>query len=238
MKILKTLIVAAACATTSVTHGQEIAVNFDLQQNPTGKPVEKITSATGVVSVAAADWNNVDAQGAPLTGYINSSGAILPNFTLTVNTNGRYQTGLSNLGNLFYTYGDSFNSLTASNIPYMDYDVYVYVGSNGDGREGTGKIGTETLGFTTASGTSANLSSFTINSTPDSPVTYPSVNTLEFANLTSSSFTYSQSQISGGSNGVFGFEIVDVPEPSTWAMLLVALAFLGFCVRRKAALLG
>jgi hypothetical protein len=232
MKILGILLCTALAAPSSV-YGQEIAINYNDAQGTS----ENITSATGVISVAADDWNNVSQYQTGQT-YFDSTGTDLPNFTLTNSSAGTYSTGVTDLGNLFNAYNDGASGFTVNGVPYTasGYDVYIYVGSNGDGRDAQGTIGSETLTFSSMTGSSADLASgFTVNSTPDT--LYSPYNTLEFTGLTASSFTYTESYVNQAV-GIFGIEIVAAPEPSTWALMLVGVLGLLFFVRRNRALLN
>ena len=155
-------------------------------------------------------------------------------FSLSLANAGNYQTGNSALGNIFGAYGDHFSSFTASDVPYATYDVYVYVASDGDNRDAYGTIGSETLSFKTDA---ASATSFAVNSTPESGsdpsgFSYGAYNVLEFTNVTGSSFTYNQTY-TGQSVGMAGFEIVEAPEPSTWAMLLAGAMLMGAPLVRR-----
>jgi hypothetical protein len=226
--ILSAFAVLVTLMSLSSAHGQVIAVNFN---NTYASSPENITSDTGVVVVAMADWNNVTANsGQNQTGFIDSSGNALSGFNFTSLFQGPYESQNTNLGNLLNGYADHFGSLTVNDIPYATYDVYMYVASDQNGRNATGTLDSETLSFSTAA---AGATSFTVNSTPDAnpaTPTYGAYNTLLFQNVSGSSFTYDQAY-TGNAVGFAGFEIVAVPEPSTWAMLFGGAALLVGAVR-------
>ncbi len=233
MKIFFPLVTVLALTSLSLARGQEIAINFDTDANG---DIQDITGTTGVVPVAAADWNNINAPQADLDNptYVDSNGTFVPNFSLYANAPNAFSTIPANtaLGNLFNAYGDQIGTLSVTNVPYATYDVYVYVASNGDGRDATGTIGSETLSFSTAA---ANATSFTVNSTPDpdpANPTYGAYDTLLFQNVSGSSFTYTQAVVSQAV-GIAGIEIVAVPEPSTWAMLLAGAAVMMGALRLR-----
>jgi hypothetical protein len=223
MKILGIFTALITLASFSLAHGQVIAINFN---NTYAASPENITSDTGVVPVATADWNNVTAlSGQNQTGFIDSNGNALSTFNFTALFQGPYESQNTNLGNLLNGYGDHFGSITVNDIPYATYDVYMYVASDQNGRDATGTLDGETLSFSTAA---AGATSFTVNSTPDAnpaAPTYGAYNTLLFQNVSGSSFTYNQAY-TGSAVGFAGFEIVAVPEPSTWAMLFGGVVLL------------
>jgi hypothetical protein len=212
----------------SFAQAQIIAVNFN---NTYASSPENITATTGAIAVDLTDWNNAAApQGGTDSGpFIDSTGATVGGgFSFYTAYAGNYETTNTGLGNLLNGYGDHFNTLTISNIPYATYNLYVYVASDGNGRDASGTVGSTTLTFSTAA---ADATSFTVNSTPDTD--YSPYNTLLFQNLTSADVTYTQAYVYQAV-GVAGFEIVSVPEPSTWAMLIGgALALVGAARLRR-----
>ncbi len=122
-----------------LSHAQIIAVNFNNTYQPSPENIAADTGA-GAGFLAMADWNNVTApQGTNYNGpLIDSNGHIVSGLNFTAVYSGPYETQNTALGNLLNGYGDHFSSLTINNIPYATYDLYVYVASDGDGRDATG----------------------------------------------------------------------------------------------------
>jgi hypothetical protein len=115
-------------------------------------------------------------------------------------------------------------SLTA--IPYSKYDVYVYFGSETNGRRGTITNGTITYSFTTAvnPATAGAVGSYveTTNTSIAVGTGFPQANYAVFRNQTSSTFNVT-STVGAGQNtlGIFGVQVVDtssaVAPYDTWA---------------------
>jgi hypothetical protein len=220
-------------ALNDLSCAQVIAIKFETGVNG---EVDPITATTGVVPVAIAGWNeiagNVGTNAAPI---FDSTGTVIPDATLSFTSNNSYSSTNTNLGGLLDSYIDSGNIVvTLTNIPYAEYDVYAYVGSDGNNRDSAGgTVGSETLSFSTAS---RDATSFTLTADPSQ--VYPLANVLLFTNVSGSTLTYTQvGAVAGLGNGLNGLEIVQVtaPEPSTYALMLAGVALLGFCVRRRCA---
>lgn len=217
-------------AVNDLASAQVIAINFESGINGAVNP---ITATTGVVPVSISGWNEIDGNaGTNVEPIFDSTGTVIPDMTLSFTSNNSYSTTNTNLGGLLDSYIDSGSIVvTVTNIPYAEYDVYAYVGSNGNDRDSAGgTVGSETLSFSTDS---RDATSFTLTADPSQ--VYPAANVLLFTNVSGSTLTYLQAgAVAGLGNGLNGLEIVRVvPEPSPCAMILGGLALLGFCLRRQ-----
>jgi hypothetical protein len=233
MKILTFFAVAAFLSLAGTAKAQIIAVNFSHDNN--GFDNNVISATTGNVPVAASGWNNVSltpGDSTPVTtnydgsSIKDSSGLTIPDFSISAAYNDNYQSQTGAFGNLLYAYVDNLQgNMAISGVSYASYDVYVYVTSDTNARKDTvtidaGTAAAETLGFTTYQAYGDQPGGLTVNSDPNA--IYPDVTTLEFENVTGTSFDLSKSDVSGGT-GIAGFEIVAVPEPSTYAMMGLGL---------------
>ena len=126
-------------------------------------------------------------------------------------------------------WGDCVSEITLSDIPYAQYDAYVYFGTDNEGG-----IGYVTDGATTYSYTidvSAPFTTFIQTLATDNSA--PVANYAVFSGLTGSSLTL----ITGTTDvaqvgGMMGIQIVEVPEPMTLSLL--ALGGMGLIRRRRA----
>jgi len=221
----------ALLAFTAPSQAQVISVQF--QQN--GGTALPAGDNAGVVSVN--NWNVVP-NGSATNAALNDNSGSPTTATVSANS-GTYFTGngFSSPGDAILLAGclnSSNNSNTSvASIPYANYDVYVYGESdnNSPGDYITFALtpsggSTEYLTLqATASATSYAQSTSTFNGTGTPPGGIPVANYVEFTGLTGSDFTLAFSGNNGSGVGTFnasmnGFQIVSVPEPSTWAMLL------------------
>lgn len=111
------------------------------------------------------------------------------------------------------------------------YDVYVYIGSDGNGRTGTVTDGTTTYSYTTFS-QQAGAFPGAYAVTTDTAGGNPNANYAVFSGLTGDSFSITVDRGSNNS-GIHGLQIVGVPEPTTIGLLsLAGLIVLGLRRRR------
>lgn len=129
--------------------------------------------------------------------------------------------------------------VTITGVPYSLYDVYVYFGSQNNGKKGNGTLtpggGTPTTiyyrsndGYTSPyfQGYQEAIGTNDLNSNPS--------NYMVFHNVTSSSFVYSQQKSAGEiyGTGIHGIQIISVvPEPS--ALMPVGVAMAGVLLRNR-----
>lgn len=151
-------LVACFCLASPASAQNGIGLNFrggqaDNDPNATGPDV---TGSAGAV-FSQPNWNNLGGNfpatdhDATVTGLINSSGAN-SGASVTWSTNETWSsTGVGPIGSgnpdrdLMDGYLDAISSqptvtVQLDNIPYAAYDVYVYVGSDGDDRTGRTRI--------------------------------------------------------------------------------------------------
>ena len=84
-------------------------------------------------------------------------------------------------------------TISFTNIPYAEYDVYVYVGSDGNGRTGTVSDGTTTYSYTTNANTGGSFPGAYIQTT-DTGGGNPNANYAKFTGLTGGSLTIANSR--------------------------------------------
>jgi hypothetical protein len=236
----------ALLALTASCGAQEISVQF-YQGNGTA-----LTSSQ-TAGVVPADNFNVNTDNATAAVLNDDTGA--PTIaTLSVDY-GRYQTYNSFtaagdhdlLSGCLNSSGGSSDSIVLSTIPYASYDVYVYGVSDNGSNDTTSAGNTSIFALTPMGGTTQYLSLQPVsNSTSyiQSTNTYdgtgapPSdfvhgANYVEFTGLTSPNFTLTFSgETSSGTADSFnaslnGLQIVETPEPSTWAMMAAGAGLLG-----------
>ncbi len=103
------------------------------------------------------------------------------------------------------------DTVTVSGIPYANYSVYVYVASNGNGREGTVTIGNLGYSFSTTANNGPNPYTYTLVTSTTAGVYSPG-NYVVFTGMSGSSFTIDQTEVSNC--GIAAVEIVGDPIPA------------------------
>ncbi|HEV2970905.1 MAG TPA: autotransporter-associated beta strand repeat-containing protein [Pirellulales bacterium] len=214
--------------------GRSIGVNFEGGANG-GAPTSLLATDTAGV-VPQANWNNTaNAAGttatvdSPVAGTIvDSSGAATP-VTLTYASNNTYgvgQTITNGDSKLMNGYLDLNNanatttSVALANLPYSTYNIYAYVGSDGNGRVGHGTVNGTSIFFTT----NDNPFNGYVQATATTQAASANATYLLFPNVTGSSVTYTQN---GNTNnvGLCGIQIVETTTgPITLANNLVVTA--------------
>ncbi len=210
-----------AGGTLAVNFSGNIGLNFDTNRGAGTYPV---TGSAGVVPIS--NWNNQGAlnQSTPLA-LSNSTGL---NSGATVTWSGvvdHYDAfgaseanQNSQLVNAYLDHSSSASpiQITLANVLYSSYNVYVYLSSDQNGRTASVSIGGTTYYYgTEANGGGTNAAVNLVQTTSTSSGSTPSANYAEFTNVTGSSFTITQTLISGNS-GVAGVEIVG-NAPATFA---------------------
>jgi len=225
------LVILVAAVSTVTAHAQIIAIHFD-------GAAGDVTAATGVVSVNADQWNEVGGASGTVDNLSvtdGTTGSSVNGLDATYFGYDAYLSGNTNLGNLSQGQSDGLITVTLSNIPFANYDVYAYVGADQNGRDSSAYIGDDTLFFSTAAAGATEFSTNSDQTAGNLPVT-----TLLFTDVSGSSFTYTQNgNNNNSSTGLMALEIVEIPEPGTTEMLLTAVAMLGgltVLVRRRALL--
>ena len=214
-------------------NGASIGLNFTQTGAGSGTGPTLLTTADSTGVIPQQNWNNIDDSTAgeliaySQGGLVDDAGA--PTMaSITGGFNGSWGMQVSPsptnnfLGNLALQ-----GSSTVSNIPFVTYDVYVYMSSNANQSGGIGQV---TIDGQTRFVTSFNNSSF-IEGTATSAGASTSANFVRYRNLTASSFTVQDGSFQNRIMGITGVQIVQVPEPSTAA--LAGLSLLGLGLRRR-----
>ena len=182
------------------------------------------TDSAGVSTVAQTNWNVL--TGSSFTSHVLSdSTGVSTTATISGSANGTYWGGGSSaspVGNAKLANGELYNgwpgqpTLTVSNIPYANYDVYVYAGIDASGRAETVGLtpsggATQYYSFSTEGGGSAwTAATSSWNGTGTQP-SLSTANYVHYSNLTAGSFTLAWG--APGNGGLNGIQIVPKPSP-------------------------
>ena len=269
MKLLSTIIAAGVLASASLTlQAQVISWSFDQYgfanaNGGSGAPVPN-TSA-GVVN--AYNWNDswsenysAYASGTPITvnnlfdnsgtattlslSYNSYNGYYVQNSHPAQDADGSYNrqmlNGFLNAGPATWSPPVTQDSISLANIPYAQYNIYVYVSDDTAGRlanvsDGSLTYDLATMGITAVSGANASL----VQST-DTTGANPTADYVEFTGLSGSSqnITVAPGDTSPSDAawvGLSAFQIVAVPEPGTFALTGVGSLGILLLARRKRA---
>ena len=263
--VIKSICFACAMTASLTLQAQVISWSFNQYgfsnagQN-TGVPVPN--TQAGVVS--AFNWNDswsenssAYAYGTPVTvnnlfdnsgtatatslSYNSYNGYYIQNSNPAQDADGTYNrqmlNGFLNAGPATWSPPVTQNTISLSSIPYLQYDVYVYVSDDTAGRvalvsDGTSTYDLSTMGSAAISGANASF----VQST-DTTGANPTANYVVFSGLTGSSQTFTVSP--GDTNpsdaawvGLAAFQIVAVPEPGALALSLCGLGLLASHWRR------
>jgi hypothetical protein len=201
--------ISVVSAGTVITKMPGSPTDFDLFTAPTDPNATDLTNFT--VGLAGPD-------GGPLAG----SGTITAPNNDAVNTAVYYQGNAGPTNLIKFTLNN-----TPDNFNFADFNVYVLIGNFGwtidsmalaEGTDATGMSATSTPVTDTYEGTSAGqVVEFNITGASAGDV---------FTIATTSSINTEYIQ---------GVSFESVPEPSTYALMLGSVVFLGICVRRKLA---
>ncbi|YCM42831.1 hypothetical protein V2O64_16100 [Verrucomicrobiaceae bacterium 227] len=187
----------------------------------TGLPVN---ATAGHPDVAQKNWNQTSAFNAnsgttariasPQSGVIvDHNGDATPvtmSYTMA-NTWSANNEKLTPYGGLYSGYLDTSAStpqavISLSDIPYPEYQVYVYFGAGTNGRSGTISDGATTYSFTSASVTTSPGS---YRRTTDTGTNYPAASYALFTDHTTSDLTLTYQRVSGN-GGIYAIQIVPV----------------------------
>ena len=165
---------------------------------PAGSPVSGVA---GVVS--EGNWNNITGASSAIAIALgdsngNAGAANLMSFTAT-NT---YSTGSANpVLNGYLDNTGTTQSVVVAGVPYANYSVYAYFGSDAAGRTGSVSLGGVTYDYTSMGSVT------TYSLTSDSSGANPSANYAVFGNISTGGFTLTQTRGSNNS-GLMAIQIV------------------------------
>jgi hypothetical protein len=123
--------------------------------------------------------------------------------------------------------------VTLSQIPYAQYDVYVYFSADTANRLGSIGDGSTTYYFSTIGPAEISGANASLIQTTDTTGASPLADYAKFSGETASSLTLTCNALGGNDQwlGIAGFQIVAVPEPGT--MTLAALGGLALLRLRR-----
>ncbi len=238
-------------AVTVASHAASIGVNF--HNGHTLAP----TDVAGVTGVAQENWNNmtinnVDANGhnnsGSITNLIDNDGNAVANMTIDVSATGSTKVYRADGAGWDFTGGDLIlqsshfhpqPKITITDIPYAQYDVYIYVGAGGSNGDGMATITANSAGVVDATSTywyhfryeNGNY----VQATNTTGTNIERSNYILWTGNTASDITIDwDGKIGSGSwTGTKGIQIVNtIPEPTTLALLA---GVLGMMRKRRAA---
>jgi hypothetical protein len=229
---LRLSLCALALAAGATAHAAGVGINFRRQTS--GEQNMAASESAGVVP--QTNWNNTDAAGSTGTSganiagptvntIVDDTGAAVPGMSVAWTSNGTWST--TNVGagdlNLMAGYLDDTGTagetiITVTGVPYANYDVYAYLGSDGNNRSGRTRLNnffpndrwirTNTAPFTT----------FVEGTATAQPASNTGLaNYTHYRTLNTSSF---ELRVQRGSNnvGLHGLQIVqtDGSVPANW----------------------
>jgi len=229
-------IAAAAMCGASQAHAQ--LVNFDVPGS--GVRGGSNYSGQGAVGSAGDDWNAVALSGTTSSGvYASGSPSAV---TLTDGTGSGSYGNVSNVGVLGLTepFRVGNDSLTLNNVADGTYNLFLY-DSNGVNANRGGIFTVDGSSLATVNSTNGNGQSsvFILGQNyvefTDLSVTTGSISISLAANpvITPNQTDYSGPNGEADFNGL-QLQTVTIPEPSTWASMLLGLGFLGLVMRQRA----
>ncbi len=184
------------------------AIGIELGANSGGAGTPSAVTGTsnfGAYPIVGNDWNdftgtNLGAQSGALK---DNSGLATTAAVTSYNGTNTYNTGSSNaLLNGYLDNTGGTDTVVLATIPYPNYNLYAYFGSDGAGRTGSINIGSTTYYYSTR----GNVTDY-VQTTDTTGATNPSANYAIFSGLTASGITINA--IRGNNNsGLQGLEIV------------------------------
>ena len=243
-------VVAAGCAaaalafSTSVEAQQSIGVNFSggAGSEAPDPDIDTVDAGESTGVVAQTNWNNAQGGSGNIANLTGSNGAAT-GASLTYASNNTWGRDLpqSATNDLLSDYLDAGTgvpaTVTVSNVPYALYDVYVYTRRNENPEMPGGVPDADDLSDYTVNGVTQTVLTGDVrdNFVLSTPTTIG--NYVRFANVTGSTMTLGANQNAANFRSpVDGFQIVQVPEPTSMGVLgLGALAPLALRRWRRVA---
>jgi hypothetical protein len=137
-------------------------------------------------------------------------------------------------GSMVFTSGAT---IRLTNIPYAAYDLYVYVGPGESGKIGASFNGSVAVGDTIFYYKNLINSAYVLSTDTVGPaIDSSSANYVKFGNLTGASLNIVLAAYNYNNSGIYGFQIIAVPEPSVCVLLVIGGLLLAGCrfhVKRK-----
>ena len=251
---VKSLCLASALIPALALQAQIISWNVDSYGT--------ISGANMAGAVSAANWNDswiengnaINAYGSPtvINGLTDNSGAAtslniayqawgfwsIQGSAPGQDTDGSYNrnllNGYLNAGPAAWGPPVTNSTITLSQIPYAQYNLYVYFSSDTAGRTGNVSDGTTLYDFTTLGPAEISGANASFIQTSDTAGNNPEADYAVFSNETANALTITCNPTGGNDQwlGIAGFQVVAVPEPATmaWAGWGIGAALL---IRRR-----
>ncbi|HEY1785844.1 MAG TPA: PEP-CTERM sorting domain-containing protein [Pirellulales bacterium] len=232
-----------ALAMTLPATAEVISLNFSSGYDNNGPPPTTSLPAADVAGVVrAANWNNLAGATGSASGLLNSNG----NATgegVTWSSNGTWSTGTALTNGdytMMYSGFDERLSNTASVAVsglghFTSYSVYAYFAADATSSVVEGyTIGSQSYWGSFLNGAGAKFAGTYIQATGTTQAAPTAgANYAMFTGLTGSSFTLTATPGANWRAELMGIQIVGVPEPASWALMLGAAIGLGAVVRRR-----
>ena len=235
-RVIMGLAVGVLCfALSDVAQAQSIGVSFASNR---GNPDAQLLPGERAGVVEQANWNvndgGADAQGAangatadiigPMAGVLSDSNGAPTGATVTWTSNGTWNTNNGTAtpnAKLMNGYidaigaADPFATVEIGNIPYDEYSVYVYIGSDGNGRTGAVTDGTTTYSYSTFSNDPDGSGGFDAGDFAESTDTASGNPNANYVVFSGSGSTASISIMRGSNNsGIHAIQIVNSGPPA------------------------
>lgn len=200
------------------------------------------------------NWNNYNNQTAlDAQGFVYDDGSLIAETFTVIRTGGNpaqidnFSTNDDRMysGNVDMQNGSTY-TLDLANIPFAQYDIYVYVRGTSSTRGGSVALGSETYYVKNGSKANSDGTGYTlITSTvydPENPgVGIAAGNYIVFEGLSGANQTITMEVLDMGNASIqrlnyAGFQIVQVPEPETFALIagvVIALGVIGVKRRKR-----
>lgn len=230
-----------------------ISINMDENQDRRAMTLTDLAGVTGD-SVRVANWNNL-----PSTSTITLDGADLVyddgstvggTFSVTLTTPRQTfqgETSLTNDPQMYagstQVWNDQSFTIELSDIPFSNYEVYLYTTGGSNSRGGSiARTGGDTYYNRGGSSPDSSGNGYTLITTttfnPSDPTSVGIGNYVHYEGLSGANQTFTITTLDMGDTlnqrmALHGFQIVQVPEPGVYALLIGSAALLGVYFRRR-----